>query len=89
MEVDELILHVQKANGDSDETVRAILDRRFVEETETHPNRILFHDAGELRRMQGVGSLLKEQRVVDHRPRAALTAAPPRNAEPVAEAQHV
>jgi len=89
LELDELILHVQKANGESEDAVRNILDQRFVAETETHPNRILFHDAAELRRMQGVGSLLKEQRVVDHRPRAALTAAPPRNAEPVAEAQHV
>ena len=42
---------------------------RFVAETETHPNRILFHTGEELRKMQGVGSQLKELRVVDHRPK--------------------
>jgi len=89
MEVDELILHVQKANGESDESVRNILDRRFVEETETHPNRILFHTAEDLRRMQGVGSLLKEQRVVDHRPHAVTTTAQPAKAESLAEPHHV
>jgi len=73
LELDELILHVQKANGASDESVRNLLDERFVAETETHPNLILFHGEEELRRMQGVGALLKEQRVVDHRPRAAAT----------------
>ena len=70
LELDELILHVQKANGESDEAVRDILYERFVSETETHPNRIEFHTDEELRKMQGVGTQLKEQRVVDHRPRA-------------------
>jgi phenylacetate-CoA ligase len=74
LELDELILHVQKANGASDEAVRILLDERFVAETETHPNRIVFHGEEELRRMQGVGALLKEQRVVDHRPRAGFPA---------------
>jgi phenylacetate-coenzyme A ligase PaaK-like adenylate-forming protein len=69
LDLDELILHVHKANGASDEVVRAILEEHFVAETETHPNLILFHTEEELRRMQGVGALLKEQRVVDHRPR--------------------
>jgi phenylacetate-coenzyme A ligase PaaK-like adenylate-forming protein len=89
LEVDELILHVRKANGKSEETVRDILDQRFVAETETHPNRILFHDAAELRRMQGVGSLLKEQRVVDHRPRAGTPVAEAAKPETLAEPHHV
>lgn len=70
LELDELILHVQKANGLSDEAVREELYERFVAETETHPNRIEFHNLEELRRMQGVGAMLKEQRVVDHPPQA-------------------
>ena len=41
---------------------------RFVSETESHPNRIEFHSADDLRRTQGVGTQLKEQRAVDHRP---------------------
>ena len=68
LELDELVLHVQKANGFSDDAVRELLDERFVAETETHPNLILFESAAELRRMQGVGTQIKEQRVVDHRP---------------------
>ena len=70
LELDELILHVHKANGIPDEAVRARLEEHFAAETETHPNRIEFHTAETLRRMQGVGTLLKEQRVVDHRPLA-------------------
>jgi len=77
MEVDELILHVQKADGASDKAVRDFLCERFAAETETHPNRILFHSEEELSRMQGVGAMLKEQRVVDHRPRAGVPAPAP------------
>jgi hypothetical protein len=32
-----------------------------------------FHDAGELRRLQGVGAELKEQRLVDHRPKTTVS----------------
>lgn len=67
LDVDELILHVQKTNNVSEEQLRLELDLRFAAETEIHPNRILFHDEAELRRLQGVGTALKEQRVVDHR----------------------
>jgi phenylacetate-coenzyme A ligase PaaK-like adenylate-forming protein len=69
LEVDELILHVQKARGFSEESVRDFLIERFVAETETHPNQILFHPAEHLRRLQGVGILIKEQRIIDHRPK--------------------
>ena len=44
-------------------------NNRFVERTEIHPNRIVFHDADEMRRLQGVGRELKEQKIVDHRPK--------------------
>ena len=74
LELDELVLHVQKVNGASEEAVRNHLDEHFAAETETHPNRIIFHSGEELRRLQGVGALLKEQRVVDHRPPAAAPA---------------
>ena len=74
LELDELILHVQKADGASDEAVRARIEEHFAAETETHPNQVLFHSGEELRRMQGVGALIKEQRVVDHRPSASAPA---------------
>jgi phenylacetate-CoA ligase len=69
MELDELILHVHKPDGMAEDAVRNVLNERFAAETETHPNAILFHSEEELRRMQGVGAQLKEQRVVDHRPK--------------------
>ncbi len=68
LDVDELILHVQKRDDVPDEQLRMELNERFAAETEIHPNRILFHNEAELRRLQGVGIALKEQRVVDHRP---------------------
>jgi phenylacetate-coenzyme A ligase PaaK-like adenylate-forming protein len=70
LELDELILHVRKADGVTEDQAREALGERFAAETETHPNRIVFHTEADLRRMQGVGALLKEQRVVDHRPAA-------------------
>ncbi len=68
LEVDELILHVAKSDGFGDEPLRESLDARFASEIEIHPNRIEFHSVEEMRRLQGVGTQLKEQRVVDHRP---------------------
>ena len=76
LEVDELILHVAKSDDCDDARLRAMLDERFVSETEIHPNRIEFHSEEEIRRLQGVGTQLKEQRVVDHRPAATGASAP-------------
>ena len=69
LELDELILHVQKINGTNEAQLRHDLRERCFAYLDLHPNRILFHDADEIRRLQGVGSLLKEQKLVDHRPR--------------------
>ena len=68
LELDELILHVQKLNGGDDGKLINELNNRFLAKTEIQPNRILFHDADEMSRLQGVGVQLKEQKVVDHRP---------------------
>jgi phenylacetate-CoA ligase len=70
LELDELILHVQKINGTDEAQLTRELRERCFSNLDLHPNRILFHDADEIRRLQGVGSLLKEQKLVDHRPRA-------------------
>ncbi len=69
LEVDELTLHVHKLNGVDEEKLCRELNNRFVERTEIHPNKIVFHDAEELRRLQGVGVEMKEQKIVDHRPK--------------------
>ena len=74
LDLDELILHVAKSDSTDDSRLRAKIDARFVRETEIHPNRIVFHTAEEMRCLHGFGTLLKEQRVVDHRPKATPTA---------------
>jgi len=72
LELDELILHVQKLNGTDEDQLGRELMERCVTYLEIHPNRILFHSADEIRRLQGVGILLKEEKLVDHRPKAQL-----------------
>jgi phenylacetate-coenzyme A ligase PaaK-like adenylate-forming protein len=69
LELDEIILHVNKTNGADEAQLRRELSERCHQHTDIHPNRILFHDAGEMQQLQGVGVLLKEQRLVDHRPK--------------------
>lgn len=76
-EVDEIILHVQKSDDTADDELARKLCERIFNHTEIHPNRILFHDIEEMRRLQGVGVVMKEQRVVDHRPSANGSAAIP------------
>jgi phenylacetate-CoA ligase len=69
LELDELILHVQTINGTDKSQLTRELSERCFSHLSLHPNRILFHNAEEIRRLQGVGTLLKEQKLVDHRPR--------------------
>jgi phenylacetate-coenzyme A ligase PaaK-like adenylate-forming protein len=70
MDLDELILHVQKLNGAEESQLIRELNERCVTHLEIHPNRIVFHDTDEIKELQGVGRLLKEQKLVDHRPTA-------------------
>jgi phenylacetate-CoA ligase len=69
LELDEIILHVNKTNGTDETQLRHELSERCHNYTDIHPNRIIFHDAEEMRQLQGVGTLLKEQKLVDHRPK--------------------
>src|SRR2546423_15330100 len=57
-ELDELILHVQKINGAGEAQLSRDLSERCLTHLEIHPNRILFHDAEEIRRLQAVGQLI-------------------------------
>jgi len=75
LELDEIILHVQKINGADETKLRRDLSERCSQRVDIHPNRIIFHDAEEMQRLQGVGTLLKEQRITDHRPK--ITAGEP------------
>jgi phenylacetate-coenzyme A ligase PaaK-like adenylate-forming protein len=73
LECDELILHAEKNDDFDAEALREMLSARFLTELELHPNRIEFHSVEEIRRRQGVGTLLKEQRLIDHRPATSTT----------------
>ena len=64
-----------KTDGTDEAQVSRELSQRCVTHLEIHPNRIVFHDAEQIRRLQGVGKLLKEQKLVDHRPQAKAAVA--------------
>lgn len=68
LESDEVIVHVVPLNGDSADTLIQRVEHCFRERLEFSPNAVVLHDWDEMRRMQGVGKELKEQKVVDHRP---------------------
>lgn len=68
-DLDELVLHISKTDSTGETQLTRELHERFYSQTEVHPNQILFHDDAEMRRLQGVGVMMKEQKVVDHRPR--------------------
>ena len=74
LEVDEIVLHVSKTDEYDEAALGTALGERFAAETEIHPNRVEFHTESEMRALQGVGSALKESRVVDHRPSTATDA---------------
>lgn len=71
MECDEVYLHVAAAGKTNESALRDMLVRRFHEATELKPNGILFHSVSEMREMQGVGRLMKEEKIADHRPKFA------------------
>ncbi|HTG45902.1 MAG TPA: phenylacetate--CoA ligase family protein, partial [Verrucomicrobiae bacterium] len=87
LDLDELILHVQRIGGVDETKLCRELNNRMVERTEIHPNRIVFHDLDDLKRLQGVGVQLKEQKIIDNRPREGKEPAPARSRthEPIVE----
>lgn len=68
LELDELILHVHKTDPIDDERCARELRRRFTSRSEIQPNRIVFHDTDEMTRLLGIGTKIKEEKIVDHRP---------------------
>jgi len=69
LECDEVVLHVTSEAGTNESVLREQLMRRFHEVTELRPNAILFHPMAELRERLGIGRLLKEEKLADHRPK--------------------
>jgi phenylacetate-CoA ligase len=74
LELDELILHVERLDHSDEIKLRQELNERIASVIEMHPNRIVFQSAEEMRSLQGVGVQMKEQRLVDHRPKPDPTA---------------
>lgn len=74
LELDELILHVEKPDHGDETRLCQELNERIASVIEMHPNRIVFQSAEEMRGLQGVGVQMKEQRLVDHRPKPDASA---------------
>ncbi|MFT5470477.1 MAG: phenylacetate-CoA ligase [Verrucomicrobiales bacterium] len=68
LDVDELIVHAHDTGSNREQLLARIQDR-FQVSAEIRPNRIEFHDAAKMRRKHGVGEQLKEEKIVDHRPK--------------------
>ncbi|MFD2255789.1 phenylacetate--CoA ligase family protein [Luteolibacter algae] len=69
MESDVVLVHAVVLKGDEAQLRDAILDR-FQRSTEFAPNDVLFHSWEEMRELQGVGKQLKEQKILDNRPKS-------------------
>jgi len=67
LDVDELIVHAVGLHGATN--LEATIKHRFQQTVELMPNAIELHTWEEMRQLQGVGTELKEQKVIDHRPK--------------------
>lgn len=77
LECDEIIVHVAPSGRSGAEALKERISDRFSAATEIRPNRIEFHDAADLRRRQGVGKALKEEKVIDRRNEATRSGETP------------
>jgi phenylacetate-CoA ligase len=75
LDLDEIVLHVaamdRAAESQLEQSLRDLLQANF----ELRPNRVQFHTPNEIRVLHQVGVALKEQKVVDHRPKSTPAAA--------------
>lgn len=68
LQTDEIIVHAQAQAGQDEDLLATEITQQFQNDAELRPNRIEFHDSATLKKMQGVGVALKEDKIVDHRP---------------------
>jgi phenylacetate-CoA ligase len=68
LEVDELVLYIHNLNNVAEDKLTHELNIKFGERMEIRPNRIVFRQPEQMRTMLGVGTQMKEQKVVDCRP---------------------
>jgi len=83
-ERDAVVIHAVALHGNLAELERE-MSARFHRAAEIRPNRIEWHCTEEMRERQGVGRLLKEEKIMDRRPKADGSVIPvkPRKTEPV------
>lgn len=71
LDVDEIRLHVAHMAGVDQQALERQLRELFQAHFEIRPNQIVFHTAEEIRALHQVGIALKEQKVIDNRPKGA------------------
>jgi phenylacetate-CoA ligase len=71
LDCDEVLLHTAAEEGVSESLLCERIQRRFIEVTEMRPNAVLFHTVPEMRERLGVGRLMKEEKLADHRPKVS------------------
>ncbi|MBB5351036.1 phenylacetate-coenzyme A ligase PaaK-like adenylate-forming protein [Haloferula luteola] len=69
LQTDQVLVHAVTLDGTSEDQLRERIEHRIRQTTEFSPNAVTFHSWDEMRRIQGVGKELKEQKLVDHRPK--------------------
>ncbi len=69
MELDQLLLHVSLAPTASPDHLARKIEERFLQTSELRPNAIRFHSEQGMRKRHGVGTLIKEERILDNRPK--------------------
>ncbi|MGK0187522.1 MAG: phenylacetate-CoA ligase [Verrucomicrobiales bacterium] len=85
-DVDQVIVHLAPDGSEPVDGLETMVRRHFRAVTEMRPNRIDFRSIEEIREMQGVGRLLKEEKVRDNRPAAsAEKVGKPQKTEPMEE----
>jgi phenylacetate-CoA ligase len=76
LELDEIVLHVAPMANMSAATLERTLRELLHAEFELRPNAVVFHTADEIKVLHKVGVALKEQKVVDNRPKGPVDTRP-------------
>lgn len=76
MDLDEILLHVARMDDMPAATLERTLRDLLQSQFELRPNRIVSHTAEEIKTLHKVGVALKEQKVIDNRPKAPVDTRP-------------
>ncbi len=69
LDLDEVVLHVARMADMPEATLDRVVRELLQAEFELRPNKIVFHTAEEIKVLHKVGVALKEQKVIDNRPK--------------------